>query len=42
MLKKLAKQLLPTGRAFRMPSNGDGDKFLEAIAASQKAQQAKG
>lgn len=36
MLKKLAKQLLPTGRAFRMPSNGDGDKFLEAIAESKQ------
>ena len=36
MLKKLAKQLLPNGRAFRMPSNGDGDKFLEAIAESKQ------
>lgn len=36
VLKKLAKQLLPTGRAFRMPSNGDGDKFLEAIAESKQ------
>jgi hypothetical protein len=36
MLKKLAKQLLPNGRAFRMPYNGDGDKFLEAIAESKQ------
>jgi len=36
MLKKLAKQLLPSGRAFRMPYNGDGDKFLEAIAESKQ------
>jgi len=36
MLKKLAKQLLPNGRAFRMPYNSDGDKFLEAIAESKQ------
>lgn len=36
MLKRLAKQLLPNGRAFRMPSNGDGDKFLEAISESKQ------
>lgn len=36
MLKKLAKQLFPSGRAFRMPYNGDGDKFLEAIAESKQ------
>lgn len=31
-IKSLIKQLLPTGRAFRMPIGGDGDKLIEATA----------
>jgi uncharacterized protein YmfQ (DUF2313 family) len=31
-IKSLIKQLLPTGRAFRMPIGGDGDKLIEATS----------
>lgn len=33
-IKSLLKQLLPTGRGFKMPLDGDGDKFIEVNAAS--------
>ena len=32
---KLAKMLLPTGRAFKMPPGGDMDKLYRALAASE-------
>lgn len=32
---KLARQLLPTGRAFRMPVGGDMEKLTRAFAASE-------
>lgn len=33
---KLIRQLLPTGRAFRMPSSGDLDKLFKGLAKSDE------
>lgn len=34
-IKKLTKQLLPTGRAFKVPPSGDLDKLIDSINLSE-------
>lgn len=35
-IKKLTRQLLPTGRAFKMPKGGEFEKLMNALAESEE------